>query len=331
MRFVAVLSLLLTMVPESHAADVPPVRQVIERGLRFLADDALAWKRDHNCASCHHAALPVWVMREAKQRGYQVEEAVMSDMTKWIAETGEGKTGVPRPATVPRVLNTKAIWIALALNADPEPDEMSRNGLKRMLKTIRGDQTEDGSWHAWPETRPPMFGNSNEVMTAQAVLALLPAAAAGDEESKLVRDKGWQWLSKTKSDDDPQSTALRLLIATRLERPADEWQPLARRIIERQNTDGGWSQAADMSSDAWATGQALYALSHASTQPTDPVIQRAILFLANTQRDDGSWPMTSRPAKPEESGASLLVPITGAGASWAVLGLIRNEPPRSAE
>ncbi|HTH46373.1 MAG TPA: hypothetical protein VMB21_02575, partial [Candidatus Limnocylindria bacterium] len=65
--------------------------QAINRGLSFLARDAIAWKEEHNCASCHHAALVVWAMNEAKRGGYAVDEPVRTDMTRWLTEAGEGK------------------------------------------------------------------------------------------------------------------------------------------------------------------------------------------------------------------------------------------------
>jgi hypothetical protein len=314
--------------PAASAQDPRPrpadVSATIERGLGFLVKDALAWKEKHNCASCHHAALVVWSMREAKQRGHDVDEPVLADLTKWVAETGEGKTGVPRPAGIPNALNAKAVWFALALGADTKPDVVSQKGLKLLLKTVESDQTENGSWLSWTETRPPIFGNSDESMTALATLAVLPAAAAGDDAAKAVRDKGIKWLAEAKTDDDPQSIAMRLVLWKRLDRPAEEWQPLVRRIKERQNADGGWSQTKDMKSDAWATGQALYALAHAGIKPDEPVIARAQAFLIKTQRDDGSWPMASRPVKPGGDGSKSLIPITGAGSAWAVLGLVRS-------
>jgi hypothetical protein len=52
-----------------------------------------------------------------------------------------------------------------------------------------------------------------------------------------------------------------------------------------------------MASDAWATGQALYALAHAGVKSDEPVIGRAHAFLIKTQRADGSWPMMSRQVK----------------------------------
>jgi hypothetical protein len=58
--------------------------------------------------------------------------------------------------------------------------------------------------------------------------------------------------------------------------------------------------------------------------PTKPVIARGQDFLIKTQREDGSWPMTSRPTKLGGEGSKSLIPITGAGSAWAVLGLVRS-------
>ena len=214
-----------------------------------------------------------------------MDETVLAELTKWTAESGDGKTGVPRPEGIPRALNAKAVWLALALGAERKPDATTDKGLKLLLKTVEADQLENGAWASWPETRPPIFGNSDESMTALAALALLPGAS---DEAKSARDKAVKWLEKTKSDDDPQSVALRLIVWTRLARPEKEWAPLLKRIRERQNADVGWSQATGMTSDAWATGQALYALAHAKVAPTDPDVARARAFLIATQRPDGS-------------------------------------------
>ena len=316
--------LLLTTIASSVFAEDPAADAAITRGAEFLVKDALKWKEEHGCISCHHAGMIVWALREAKQHGHAVNESVLAELTKWIAESGDGKTGVPRPEGRPKALNTKPIWLGLALEADKMPDEASQQGLKLLLTTLKADQIENGSWVAWPETRPPFFGGSDESMTALALLTLHPAAAAGDPEAVAARDAGVKWLAATKSDDDPQSVAMRLLLAAKLGRPVVEMEPLAARIRERQNADGGWSQAVDMASDAWATGQALYALTHAGAKPADENISRGRAFLLKAQREDGSWPMTSRPMKPGDTGAKSLIPITGAGSAWGVIGLVRS-------
>src|SRR6516165_2672921 len=128
-RMRLIVAIVVVVLPGAASAQ-DRVGSAIDRGLDFLTKDALAWKKQHNCASCHHAALVIWSMREAKQRGHAVDEPVLAELTKWVAESGDGKTGLPRPATAPRALNAKAVWLALALGADPEPDSAAQEGMK---------------------------------------------------------------------------------------------------------------------------------------------------------------------------------------------------------
>lgn len=327
MRFCVALTLVVFSIPASAQVLRPQQSEVdaaIDRGFGFLVKDARAWRNEHKCVSCHHAALVVWSLREARQSGRAVDEPMLEELTRRVAESGNGKFAQARPADAPKALSPKAVWFALALGVDRQPDEVSREGINRLLETVKSEQTEDGSWSAWSETRPPMMGNSNDSMTALATLALLPAAAAGDDAAKVVRDRGVRWLAATRTDEDPQSVAIRLVLWRRLGRPAEEWEALHRRIVARQNEDGGWAQSKDMARDAWATGQALYALANAGIKADDPVIARGQAFLIKTQRDDGSWQMTSRPAKPAGEGSKSLIPIVGGGSAWAVLGLVRT-------
>ena len=81
-----------------------------------------------------------------------------------------------------------------------------------------------------------------------------------------------------------------------------------------------------MASDAFATGQAIYALiSRGGLDKSPPAILKARDFLLKTQKPDGSWPMTSRPPNSGNStkGSGNLEPITVAAAGWAVLGLLQ--------
>ena len=58
---------------------------------------------------------------------------------------------------------------------------------------------------------------------------------------------------------------------------------------------GGWAQIPSLSSDAYATGQSLVALSQSGAlAATDAVYKRGIQFLVQTQFEDGSWYVKSR-------------------------------------
>lgn len=51
-------------------------------------------------------------------------------------------------------------------------------------------------------------------------------------------------------------------------------------------------------------------------------MERGVAFLVGSQKEDGSWPMTSR-AHPGAKPFTNPVPITYFGSTWATLGLMR--------
>jgi hypothetical protein len=331
MRSTALFLLLAMCGIATASEDSPsPADAALDRGVAFLVRDAQKWKADHSCVSCHHGALTVWAMAEVRRSGRAVDEPALGDFITWSLEAGEGKTSVPRPEGRPKAFNSKALVFALGLGAVGISEEPAKAGVTKLIETVKSDQAEDGSWVAWPETRPPIFGPSDDSVTALGTLAMITAAESGDESAKAHRDKGIEWLTKTPTDDDPQSVAMRVVVLLRAGRSAEEIAPLVERIKSRQKEDGGWSQTADMASDAWATGQALYALSIAGLKSDDPAIARGREFLVRTQKEDGSWEMTSRPIKyldpnkPDGKGAGNSIPIVGAGSAWGVIGLARS-------
>ena len=62
----------------------------------------------------------------------------------------------------------------------------------------------------------------------------------------------------------------------------------------QQREDGGWGQFPTMETDAYATGQALYALATSGMSARDPVYAKGVKYLIRTQAEDGSWHVRSR-------------------------------------
>ena len=79
-----------------------------------------------------------------------------------------------------------------------------------------------------------------------------------------------------------------------------------------------------MASDAWATGQALYALAHAEIQSDEPVdrARPSIPDQDTTRRRLMADDVAAGQARGD--GCKSLIPITGAGSAWATLGLVRS-------
>src|SRR4051794_9213524 len=61
-------------------------RTAAERGLAFLEKDALQWRKERKCASCHHGTMTVWALSEARSQGYAVNTEALADFVKWTKE-----------------------------------------------------------------------------------------------------------------------------------------------------------------------------------------------------------------------------------------------------
>ena len=178
------------------------------------------------------------------------------------------------------IVNQTPLMLALGFEAGTPSDPITRDGLKTMLSLVIGDQDKDGAWRLMYIWEP--HGSTPDVMTALALLALsAPNAPDLGAEGKTAREKGLKWLAATPPADTPQADGLRLVLLKRLGRPPAEWEPLLIKLLARQNADGGWGQAARMKSDAFATGQALYALAEAGRKPDDPAVAKARTFWSN--------------------------------------------------
>lgn len=98
-------------------------------------------------------------------------------------------------------------------------------------------------------------------------------------------------------------------------------------IAATQAASGGWRQNPNLPEDAYATGQALYALHEAGGMPvTDPVYQKGVAYLLNTQHPDGSWHVRSRSPKFQPYFQSGFPHdhdqwISSAGTGWATMAL----------
>jgi hypothetical protein len=107
----------------------------------------------------------------------------------------------------------------------------------------------------------------------------------------------------------------------------------AKALAAAQRPDGGWSQLLTMGSDAYATGEALYALNAAGRMPaTDPVYAKGVKYLLNTQATDGSWHVKSRSiwVQPYFESGFPYGPdqwISAAGTSWATMALSLTVEP----
>ena len=204
-------------------------------------------------------------------------------------------------------------------------DELADSAVHH-LASIQGI---DGRWNG-NLPRAPMQ-NGDVGATALAVNALqkypLPGRKAEFAE-RVERARRWLWNVKPANTDERVFQLLGLAWAGE---SSQRLQPLAKRLMVEQREDGGWSQLPTLTSDAYATGQSVYALRVAmGMNVTNPTIEKGQRYLLQTQLDDGSWYVRRR-AFPFQPTMKSGFPhgkdswISAAASSWAVLALSQPE------
>lgn len=312
--------------PTESAPRAP--HQTVERALDFIVKDAAKWRAEHGCVTCHHGAMTVWALSEAKQQGYVVDPRILEETTWETKKTFVRRCRIPREPGIQ--LLTLDFYMGIMSQNLPI---LSRDELRLLAEHLARFQEEDGTWELRnPEgSGLPPHSESRETIVLLALLAWEPSVSADPQQAARMqasREKALAWLRDNKSTDTLQAIALRLLLDVRSGKPREQLQPGIDRLLSLQHTDGGWRQLPEMPSDAYATGQTLWVLSFAGVKPNRPEIVRAISFLVANQRDDGSWPMPYR-SHPgiEPSRERGPIPITYFGSAWATLGLCRFVPP----
>ncbi|MBS0261933.1 MAG: PQQ-binding-like beta-propeller repeat protein [Planctomycetes bacterium] len=154
---------------------------------------------------------------------------------------------------------------------------------------------------------------------------------ATPEQSERVAgriEQARRWLRET-VPADTEDRAFRLWALKLVGETDASLRNAAQELLATQRDDGGWSQTADLLSDAYATGSALVALHRAGQlQVTDPAYSRGLKFLLQTQLADGSWFVHSR-SKPFQKyfesgfphGADQFISITASAWATAALAL----------
>jgi hypothetical protein len=194
-------------------------------------------------------------------------------------------------------------------------------------------QAADGRW-SMNLPRPPIQ-SSDVSATALAILAIGHYGWPGrkDEFAACV-DRGRQWLWSIKAETNEEAI-FQLLGLHWAGEPAERLADLAKMLVDQQRPDGGWSQLPTLDSDAYATGQTLFALAQAAKRPVaDFGWQRGLRFLLRTQGGDGSWYVSRRavpfqPTMPSGFAHGRDGWISASATSWAVMALTQALEPRT--
>jgi N-acyl-D-amino-acid deacylase len=300
------------------------LRAAIEKGVAVLQPVGAEFFKKSGCISCHHQALPGMVYGNAKARGLKVDPAAAEkDLKTTVAFLKPAAEVLLEGSDViPQVPQTGGLML-MSLNAQGYPaDDMTT----AIVHNIAMRQRPDGSWTGFAP-RPPISGGDIRE-TAAAVFALQHYGPAGRRAEFDGRVKKAAHYLAQATPDTPDEAIVRLLGLAWSKADAGVVRKAAADVLAAQRADGGWSQLATRESDAYATGEALYALREAGVlTPASAEYKRGVKYLLDTQQADGSWKVKTR-SYPFQPLIDTGFPhgrdqwISATGTSWALLALM---------
>jgi N-acyl-D-amino-acid deacylase len=308
-------------------------RTAIEKGLRRIERGAASYIGKRKCFSCHHQALAIMSMASARQRGFKLEADKLQQQIDFTLNTFKPKKARIAKGQGVEGASTMAVYALFALEQGRHPTDETTAALVDYL-LVR--QQRDGSWKAIAR-RPPQEGSSftNTALAIRALRKYGPGKEAKATDARPARieeavRKGAAWLR----DNEPETTEdmvfhLRGLVSAGAGKK--EIVAARTRLLKAQRKDGSWAQLASLDGDAYATGSAMMSLRAAGLAASDPAYEKALKFLLATQKEDGSWIVTtrSRPVQVffdngDPGGKSQFISFAATG--WAVLALLEQFP-----
>lgn len=266
------------------------MRRAAELALKPLKAGAAGHAEQKTCFACHNQATPMLAFAAAKANGFDVPAELFQSQSEHVIgflesnrerfKDGRGTGG--GAATASYALFTLEL-------AGHKPDDTTAAVVGYLLR----NQADRDHWRT-TSNRPPTE-SSDFTTTYLAVRAVRVWGAAPDKLQIAKRvDSAREWLKKS-SPKDTEDRVFRLLGLKEAGADAKEVAAAAWELAKEQRADGGWAQLPNGTSDAYATGSALWALQSAGGLPTAaPAYRAGVAYLLRTQLSDGSWYVKSR-------------------------------------
>jgi hypothetical protein len=285
-----------------EAIHLPEPKEAVQASLKLLTASMLSFNKRTGCISCHQDGLGRIVTAAAREHGFQLDPAVDEAQAARINGAVHGgfqlhQGALKNPELMKQVpliemeeVTTAYCWMISGIEAQRQPKS---DELGAMTMVLARQQRPTGAW-GFVLPRVPMQSSpfTYTALAVRCVRAYGPDAYSAEVAERIERAR--KWLSTTPATDN-ESRVFRLLGLKWADAGIDEIQKCVSELKAGQQPDGGWSQLPNLKSDAYATGEALYALHTAGeVAVTDTVYQRGIQYLLRNQDEDGSWFVNKR-------------------------------------
>ncbi|HEU5116711.1 MAG TPA: prenyltransferase/squalene oxidase repeat-containing protein, partial [Isosphaeraceae bacterium] len=315
--FPPVLLLLLFPLPSRAEESGRTPEQAEARALRFLSEEVPRWSRENHCFSCHNNGDAARALYVAVRRGRKLRASVLVDTSKWLSRpptwNHNGGDGPASDKRLARVEFSAALREAILAGEVREKD-----ALKLAAKSLLEDQSEDGSW---PIESGGVIGSpAGYGRPLASALALEVLREAREPQFNMAISKAEDWFESRPVHNTLDAASALLALGHRASKPLQSRCLTYLRTAEVPA--GGWGPFPDSAPEPFDTALTIAALSRLDQPESQSLIRRGRRFLAASQRSDGSWRETTRPAGGESYAQRL---STTGWAAWALLETSESE------
>ena len=322
---------------DTFPADV--LRRSAERGLDLLVKTSPTFIKKGGCNSCHNQMLPLAAQAFARKRG------IVSEPTVAVLSAEVSDATMERYAEYSIAGGAGVNALTFELFAADLTGTPIDARIRAQIRYIKAQQQPEGHWRGGggslvnnapqalsrPAAARPPLNFDDFAPTAYMIRALRSyGRPENDADTRLRIERAAKWLLGAKAGRT-QEHAFRLLGLAWASADRRAIDDAARALQSLQRADGGFSQLPTITSDAYATGLALFALHEAGMSPAHRVYRAGLKFLLTTQAADGTWHVKSRSLEFQpyfETGYPYEHDqwISSAGAAYAVLAISAGIP-----
>jgi hypothetical protein len=301
------------------------VDAAVDKSLPLLQSSSHTFlKNAVTCHSCHGQGLGAIAFALAGENGFAVQDTIINEALDSICFNWKSKMPSLVENDDPVAIIMTGNYDLWALSAN---NYKTNKTIELLAQNIMRRQKNDGSWVS-PSLRPPLEYYAFTA-TALAIKNLqsiyLPAILHSEVEQRIANARLWLLNNKPEANEEKAFQLLGLKWSNADNKVIAEQ---AKKLLSAQHENGGWSQLDSLETDAYATGQSLYALNQSGQLlVTAPEYRKGIAFLLSNQLQDGSWHVKTR-SFPFVRFVDSGFPhdddqfISAAGSSWATMALI---------
>ena len=284
-------------------------RHAAQRGIEWLQAAAMEWQTAHNCYGCHVQSQAMMGLAISKAGKYVVNDKCLQELTKYV----EGNQNADGSVSPNGALVTATQFGAMGFAAVDRISDAKSLVLTKTVSWLLSKQQKTGEITA--DHLEPPIDQGTFMTTANSVDAFFQSFnETGNNQIRQAALRGLAWIAanKTATTQDEVFKIIALSRHGNTQQKKDV-QRAVQQLKSEQKADGGWQEISAMKgSNAFATGQVLYAFKQASVDVESPEFSRGVQFLLANQKPSGDWPsMNSQSGRPSEFAPTM----------WAVIGL----------